>query len=68
MSVSVPADVDFSCVVHVCAPVDDGPPAPGPALAVDPYVIVNVLPAAIVSELTVIVLPATVSVPELAVE
>src|SRR3954453_6288886 len=68
MSVSVPADVDFSWVVHVCAPVEDGPLAPGPALAVEPYVIVKVLPAATVSEPTVIVLPATESEPELDVE
>src|SRR5580765_3387270 len=68
MSVSDPADVDFSCVVQVCAPVEEGPLAPGPPLAVEPYVIVNVLPAATVNELTVIVLPAAVSVPVLDVE
>jgi hypothetical protein len=36
MLVSVPADVDFSCVVHVCAPVVDVTVAPGPPLAVEP--------------------------------
>jgi len=65
MSVSVPADVDFSCVAQVCAPVVDVAVAPGPPLAVDPYVIVNVLPAAIVRELTVIVLPASERLPAL---
>jgi hypothetical protein len=63
-----PADVDFSWVVHVCAPVLDVALAPGPPLPVSPYVIVNVLPAAIVSDETVIVLPATESVPALDVE
>jgi hypothetical protein len=68
MSVSDPADVDFSWVVHVCAPIEDGALAPGPPLAVEPYTIVNVLPAVTVSELTVMVLPAAVRVPELEVE
>src|SRR5690242_9155427 len=68
MFVSVPADVDFSCVVHVWAPVDEVAVAPGPPLPVFPYVMVNVLPAARVSEETVIVLPATESVPALEVE
>ncbi|HTL23330.1 MAG TPA: hypothetical protein VL281_04770, partial [Mycobacteriales bacterium] len=63
MLVREPAEVDFSWVVHVCAPVLDGAVAPGPPLAVEPYVIVNVLPAASVSEATVIVLAETVSVP-----
>ena len=31
-----PADVDFCCVVHVCAPVVDVTVAPGPAPAVEP--------------------------------
>jgi hypothetical protein len=68
MFVSDPAEVDFSCVVHVCAPVEDGAVAPGPPLAVEPYVIVIVLPAASVSEETVIVLAATDNVPALEVE
>ena len=68
MSVRDPADVDFSCVVQVCAPVEEVAVAPGPAPAVEPYVTVNVLPAASVREETVIVWPETVSVPELAVE
>jgi hypothetical protein len=68
MFASEPADVDFSCVVQVCAPVVDVAVAPGPLLAVDPYVIVNVLPAARVSDATVMVLPATLSVPALDVE
>jgi hypothetical protein len=36
MLVSVPLDVDFSCVVHVCAPVLDVAVAPGPLLLVLP--------------------------------
>jgi hypothetical protein len=68
MLVSVPLAVDFSCVVQVCAPVLAGAVAPGPPLPVSPYVIVNVLPAASVSEETVIVLPATERVPALDVE
>jgi hypothetical protein len=68
MLVSEPLEVDFSCVVHVCAPVDDVAVAPGPPLAVEPYVIVNVFPAARVTDETVIVLPETVSVPVLEVE
>ena len=67
MLVSVPAEVDFSCAVHVCAPVEEVAVAPGPPPAVEPYVIVTVFPAATVSEETVIVLPATETVPELAV-
>jgi len=42
--------VDFSCVVHACPPVVDVTVAPGPALAVEPYVIVSVAPPARVSE------------------
>ena len=42
--------------------------APGPPLLVSPYVIVAVLPAASVSDETVMVLPATASVPALEVE
>jgi hypothetical protein len=68
MPVSEPADVDFSCVVQVCAPVVDVAVAPGPPLLVSPYVIVKVDAAASVSEDTVIVLPATLSVPALEVE
>src|SRR5436305_967003 len=67
MAVSVPPDVDFSCVGQVCAPVEDVAVAPGPPLAVEPYATVNVPPPAIVSDETVIVLPDTVSVPELEV-
>ena len=66
MLVSVPPAVDLACVVQVCAPVEVAV-APAPPPAVDPYVIVTVLPAASVSEETVIVLPATETVPELAV-
>ena len=65
--VSEPADVDFSCVCHVCAPVLDVAVAPGPPPAVDPYVIVVVAPPARVSEETVIVWPETETVPEVAV-
>ena len=36
MFVADPFVVDFSCVVHVCAPVDDVAVAPGPPLAVEP--------------------------------
>ena len=68
MFVSEPPEVDFSCVVHVCEPVVEVAVAPGPPLAVDPYVIVNVDAAASVSDETVIVWPETESVPELAVE
>jgi len=67
MSVAVPAEVDFSWVVQVCAPVLDVAVAPGPPLAVDPYVIVTVEAAASVSDETVIVWPDTDTVPLLAV-
>jgi hypothetical protein len=66
--VSEPADVDFSCACQVCAPVDDVAVAPGPPLPVSPYVIVKVLPAASVTEETVMVCEATASVPVLEVE
>jgi hypothetical protein len=36
MSVSVPAEVDFSCVVQFCEPLLEVAVAPGPPLAVDP--------------------------------
>ncbi|SRR6266849_10144467 len=65
---SEPADVDFSCACQVCAPVEDVAVAPGPPPAVEPYVTVMVLPAARVSEDTVIVWLDTVSVPALDVE
>jgi hypothetical protein len=52
---SDPAEVDFACACQVCAPVDDVAVAPGPPLAVEPYVIVKVFPAARLSEETVIV-------------
>jgi hypothetical protein len=68
MLVSEPFDVDFSCVVQVCAPVLDAAVAPGPLPLVSPYVIVSVDAPASVSEETVIVLPATLSVPALDVE
>ena len=68
MLVSEPPDVEASCTCHVCAPVDDAAVAPGPPLAVEPYVIVNVLPAASVSDETVMVLPETLSVPALDIE
>ena len=64
---SEPAEVDFSCACHVCAPVDEVAVAPGPPLPVSPYVIVKVLPAASVSDATVIVCAETVRVPELEV-
>ena len=67
MFVSVPPAVDFACAVQVCAPVEEVAVAPAPPPEVDPYVIVTVLPAATVSDETVIVLPATETVPELAV-
>jgi hypothetical protein len=63
----VPADVDFSCACQVWAPVVDGAVAPGPPPAVEPYVNVNVEPPASVTFETVIVWPATETVPELAV-
>ena len=66
--VSEPADVDFSWACQVCAPVDDVAVAPGPPLPVSPYVIVKVLPAARVTEETVMVCEATASVPALEVE
>ena len=68
MLVSDPFDVDFSWVVHVCAPVVDVAVAPVPPPLVSPYVIVSVPPPASVTEDTVIVWPATESVPVLAVE
>src|SRR5919199_6750952 len=67
MFVSVPPDVDFAWVVHVCEPVVELAVAPVPPLAVEPYVIVVVAPAASVSDETVIVWPAAETVPELAV-
>src|ERR671935_259034 len=67
MSVSDPPEVDFSCVVHVCAPVEELAVAPGPPLAVDPYVIVKVEPPARVTLSTVIVWPETETLPVLAV-
>jgi hypothetical protein len=36
MLVRDPFEVDFSCVVQVCAPVLDVAVAPGPPLAVEP--------------------------------
>jgi hypothetical protein len=66
--VRLPANVDFSCACHVCAPAEDVAVAPAPPLAFDPYVIVTVLPAARVSDETVMVPPGTVSVPALDVE
>jgi hypothetical protein len=67
MFVRDPPEVDFSWVVTVCEPVVEPIVAPGPPLPVSPYVIVNVLPAAIVTEETVIVWPATETVPLLVV-
>ena len=67
MLVSEPPELDFSCVVQVCAPVVDVAVAPGPPLAVEPYVMVTVEAAASVSDETVIVWPETETVPELAV-
>jgi hypothetical protein len=58
-----PPDVDFSCACHVCAPVLAVAVAPGPPLAVEPYVIVVVAPPARVSDETVIVWLATATVP-----
>jgi hypothetical protein len=34
--VRLPADVDFSCACHVCAPEEDVAVAPGPPPAVEP--------------------------------
>ncbi len=34
--VSDPAEVDFSCACHVCAPVEEVAAAPGPPPAVEP--------------------------------
>src|SRR5439155_1699866 len=67
MFASDPPDVDFSWTCQVCAPVLDVAVAPGPPLAVEPYVIVKVFPAASVSEETVIVWLDTERVPELEV-
>ena len=66
--VSVPLAVDFACACQVCGPVEDVAVAPAPPPLVSPYVIVTVLPAARVRGETVIVLPATLSVPALEVE
>jgi hypothetical protein len=66
--VRLPPEVDFSCPCHVCAPAEEVAVAPGPPLAVEPYVIVKVDAPASVSDETVIVCPETESVPELAVE
>jgi hypothetical protein len=65
--VSEPFEVDFSCACQVCAPVVAVAVAPGPPPAVEPYVIVNVFPAASVKDETVMVWPETETVPELAV-
>jgi hypothetical protein len=65
--VSEPVDVDFSCACQVCAPGAEVTVAPGPPLPVSPYVMVEVLPAASVSDETVIVWLATETVPEVAV-
>ena len=65
--VRLPPDVDLCCACHVCAPLVDVAVAPGPPLAVDPYVIVNVFPPPIVTPDTVIVCPDTETVPVLAV-
>jgi hypothetical protein len=63
--VSDPADVDFSCACQVCAPVEDVAVAPEPPPLVSPYVIVSVEPPARVTFETVIVWPATPTVPVL---
>src|SRR4051794_20856445 len=63
---SAPADVDFSCACHVCAPVLEVAVAPGPPEAVEPYVMVKVAPPASVSDETVIVWLETERVPVLA--
>ena len=60
-------EVDFSCACQVCAPLEEGAVAPAPPLPVFPYVIVKVEPPASVREETVIVWPATETVPALAV-
>ena len=65
--VSDPADVDFSCACHVCAPVLDVAVAAAPPPLVSPYVIVVVAPPPSVREESVIVWPETETVPELAV-
>ena len=65
---SEPPAVDLACACQVCAPVLDVAVAPGPPPLVSPYVIVAVLPDASVRDETVMVCPATASVPELEVE
>ena len=60
--VSTPPAVAFDCACHVCGPADDGAVAPGAPL---PYVIVIVAPPASVTLDTVIVCPATPTVPVL---
>jgi hypothetical protein len=65
--VRVPPEVDFSCACHVCAPADEVAVAPGPPLAVEPYVIVMVDPPESVTLETVIVCPEAETVPVLAV-
>ena len=66
--VRVPAEVDFSCACHVCAPVLAVAVAPGPPPAVEPYVMVAVAPPARVRDETVIVWLETESVPTVDVE
>jgi hypothetical protein len=51
------------CACQLCAPAGPGAVAPGPPLAVEPYVIVKVAPAVRVTPETVIVWPATPTVP-----
>ena len=65
---SVPAPVEASWTCQVWAPVVAVAVAPGPPPATEPYVIVNVFPAASVSDETVIVPPATVRLPAFEVE
>ena len=63
--VSVPPEDDFSCACHVCAAAGTGAVAPGPPLAVEPYVIVKVPPPARVTPEIVIVWLETETVPVL---
>ena len=67
MFVSTPPRVERSWNCHVCAPVVAVAVAPGPALALEPYVIVTVDPAASVIPETVTTCAATATVPALEV-
>jgi hypothetical protein len=66
MLLSAPDTVDFSIVAHVATPIVDVAVAPGPALLVEPYVIVKLLPDVSVTPVALMVDPLTATVPVLA--